>query len=121
LIPAPKPGFFVQMTEQEKKFIDYWQKERQNKKKFLRRLSIGLPAASIGAAVIFANFISGWYKRADAALNADSSVILVVLVALAATVAFITVFSAHHQWDRNEASYQELVHQQSQESTGHQQ
>jgi hypothetical protein len=104
-IPAFRDFF---MTEEEKRFVAFWQEQRLRKKQYLRRFSIGFPLGVLVAAAILVNFLSGWYKRADAALHADSSVIVVVVVALSAIVAFITVFSAHHQWDRNEAEYQRL-------------
>jgi ATP/ADP translocase len=97
------------MTIEEKKFVAYWEEQRVNKKRFLRRLSIGLPVGALLATAILINFLSGWYKRADAALNSDSSVIIVVVVAMIGIVIFITIFSAHHKWDRNEAFYQELI------------
>jgi hypothetical protein len=33
----------------------------------------------------------------------------VILVALIGIVIFITIFSAHHRWDRNETLFQELL------------
>jgi hypothetical protein len=42
-------------------------------------------------------------------LNSDPSVIIVILVALIGIVIFITIFSAHHRWDRNETLFQELL------------
>ena len=42
-------------------------------------------------------------------LHADSSVIIVVLIAIVAIVVFITIFSARHKWDMNEQHYHELM------------
>jgi ATP/ADP translocase len=97
------------MTEQEEDFLKYWQEQRKEKKKFLRKFSIGLPLAVLIAAAVLINFLSGWYKRAAMELRSHSSVILVVLVALLGIVVFITLFSAHHRWDQNELHYQELL------------
>ena len=97
------------LTSEEQKFLTYWGQERLHKKKYLRRFSIGLPLASLVAVAVLVNFLSGWYKRADTALRSNSSVIIVVMIALVGIVVFITIFSAHHRWDRNEAFYQELL------------
>ena len=97
------------LTAEEEQFLVYWSKERTKKKKFLRKLSIGLPLAVVIAAGSLFSLLSGWYQKADMALHMDASVIIVVLVALIGIVIFITVFSAHHKWDQNELHYQELM------------
>ena len=97
------------MTEEEKRFVTFWANQRLHKKQYLRRFSVGLPVAALIAAAVLANFLSGWYKKADAAVHADSSVIFVVVIAVVAIMVFIMVFTAHHKWDRNEAAYQELM------------
>ena len=63
---------------------------------------------------IFANFFSGWYKRADMVRNEatqknDASLILVLIVAALLIVAFVIIFSVRHKWDINEQRYRELV------------
>jgi amino acid transporter len=97
------------MTPEEQKFFNYWKEQRLHKKKFLRKLSIGLPLAVLAALVFVINLFSGWYKKATMQLNSDPSVIIVILVALIGIVIFITIFSAHHRWDRNETLFQELL------------
>jgi len=97
------------LTEDEKKFIEYWEIHRFRRKKVLKQIGIGLPLAVVIVAAIFINFFSGWYKRADMLLRANSSLIIVVLVAIVLIVGFITVFSAKHQWDMNEQRYREFL------------
>jgi len=97
------------MTPEEQKFFNYWKEQRLHKKKFLRKLSIGLPLAVLAALVFVINLFSGWYKKATMQLNSDPSVIIVILVALIGIVIFITIFSSHHRWDRNETLFQELL------------
>ena len=103
------------VTEEEKKFIAYWQKERTRKKRYLRNLSVGLP---LGVAIVLALFfssLSGWYTRADMVLRSNGSVIAVIVVAAIAIVVFITVFSSRHQWDQYEQQYQQLLQKQAAE------
>jgi FtsH-binding integral membrane protein len=96
------------LTEEEKKFIRYWEENRLQKKKVVRNMAVGLPLGLLFVVAIMANFFSGWYKRADMVLNTDSSLIMVLLVASLLIVIFMSVFSARHRWDINEQRYQEL-------------
>ena len=97
------------MTKEEQSFISYWSQERLRKKKFLRKLSIGLPLAVIISVAVLINVFSGWYQKADMELRSNSSLMIVILVAILGIVVFITIFSAHHRWDRNESMYQDLM------------
>jgi ATP/ADP translocase len=97
------------LTPEEEKFLTYWGAQRLKKKQFLRKFSIGLPLGVLIAAGLLINLLSGWYKKATMVINSDSSVIIVILVALIGIVVFITVFAAHHRWDRNETLYQEVL------------
>lgn len=108
------------LTQEEEKFLAYWQDQRLRKKQFLRKFSIGLPLGVLIAAALIINFLSGWYKKADMELHNNSSIIIVVLIATLAIVIFITIFSAHHRWDQNELLYQELLNKKEQESAVHQ-
>ena len=106
------------LTEEEEKFLSYWQQERQQKKRFLRKFSIGLPLGVLVAVLVLVNLSSGWYQRATMQLNRDVSVVPVILFAVVAIVVFITIFSAHHKWDRNETMYQELLQKKESEDEG---
>ena len=97
------------MTKEEQSFISYWSQERLRKKKFLRKLSIGLPLAVIISVAVLINIFSGWYQKADMELRSNSYLMIVILVAIIGIVVFITIFSAHHRWDRNESMYQDLM------------
>jgi len=96
------------LTDEEKKFIRYWEENRLRKKKVVRNMAVGLPLGLLLVIAIFANFFSGWYKRADMVLNTDSSLIMVLLVASVLIVVFFSVFSARRRWDINEQRYLEL-------------
>ena len=96
------------LTEEEKDFVRYWEANRLNKKRFLRQFSIGLPLSVGMVLVLFINLFSGWYKKADMELRSNSSVLIVILIAVAAIAVFITVFSSKHKWDQNEQRYNEL-------------
>ena len=96
------------LSQQEKDFLHYWEKNRLNKKRFLRQFSIGLPVGVLLVALIFINLLSGWYKKAEMQLRSNASLILVVIGALFITAVFIAIFSSKHKWEQNEQRYQEL-------------
>ena len=96
------------LTNDEKKFIDYWEHNRLPKKRVLKQLSVGLPVGVLLVLAIFINFFSGWDKRAQMVINTDPSVILVLIIAALLIVIFIVIFSARHRWDLNEQRYREL-------------
>ena len=97
------------LNDDEKRFIKYWEQNRKNRKRYLRRLSIGLPLGVLLVVAIFVNFFSGWDKRADMIMYQQSSLIYVLLGAALLIIVFIVVFSARYRWDINEQRYQELL------------
>lgn len=97
------------LTEEETKFIEYWEANRLRRKKVMKQLSLGLPLATLLVVTIFINFFSGWYKKAEMVKNKEPSLILVLLVACILIVVFTTVFSVRHKWDRYEQHYRELL------------
>ena len=96
------------LTQEEKDFIEYWEKNRERRKKIPRQLFIGLPFAVVLVAAIFISSLSGWYKRAAMTINVNSSAVLILLLASLLIVAFIVIFSVRHRWDMDEQRYLEL-------------
>lgn len=100
------------LTDEEEKFMAWWEQNRDKQKKFFRQLAIGLPAGVIFALAIFISVASGWYKRAMMTFNADpnvKSLLLVLIIALLLIVVFISVFSVKVKWERYEQRYRELL------------
>jgi predicted PurR-regulated permease PerM len=58
---------------------------------------------------VLASTLSGWYQRADMVLRTNSSMIIMILIAVVAIVLFIGLFSIHHQWDQHEQRYQQFL------------
>lgn len=97
------------ITEEEKKFIDYWEKNREKQKKLFYQLLVGLPLGVLFALPILINFLLGrfWYKRADSVgVSQFNPMVLIVAVVLIAV--FIGVFNKKLKWDRNDQFYREL-------------
>lgn len=98
------------LTTEEIEFIKFWEENRLNKKKVLNQLSVGLPMAVVFIIAIFANFFSGWFKKAEMTLYREkSSLIIVLILAAFLIVIFIVIFSVRHRWDMNEQHYLELL------------
>ena len=101
--------FAIMLTEDEKKFVAYWEVNRLRRKKTFKQLAIGMPLGAVISIAIFINFFSGWYKRADMVIRSGSSLILVLVIAAILIVVFTAVFSARHQWEVNEQRYREFL------------
>lgn len=101
------------LTEEERRFVDYWKEHRLQRKKWYRQLALGLPLAVILVTAISINFFSNWNKKAEMVRNEmvqkNASLFLVLVVACLAIVVFITLFSVRHKWDINEQRYRELL------------
>ena len=97
------------LTPEQERFFQYWAEQRQHKKEFLKKFSIGLPVVALITIAFFINFLSGWYGKADQELRSHSSLIIVILVAVIASVVFFIIFSARHKWEQNESDYQDLL------------
>jgi uncharacterized membrane protein YdjX (TVP38/TMEM64 family) len=96
------------LSQQEQDFIRYWETNRLSKKRFLRQFSIGLPLGVLIVVAIFVNVLSGWYRQADMVIRNNSSLMLVIVIALLIIAIFIAVFSSKHKWEQNEQRYLEL-------------
>ena len=103
------------LTDEESKFIDYWEANRLRRKRFIWQLGIGLPVGLFFVINIIVSVISGWHKQAITDLQSQSqsqggrSLILVIMIALLLIVVFTAVFSAKHKWDMYEQRYRELL------------
>ena len=96
------------LTEEEKRFLQYWQTNREREKKLLRQARAGLPIGlSVGAGILICVF-SGWYQRAMMEMNADISPTLLIFAVLLIALLF-AVFTQKQKWDMNEQTYLELL------------
>jgi hypothetical protein len=106
------------LTLEEKKFMDYWEKNRDKQRKIVRQFILGIPVGLLFTIPILISFSSGWYKRAGMMINTTDFNPGVLLVALLLIIGFMAIFSRRHKWDRNEQFYKELKAKESAEPTG---
>ena len=97
------------LTHKEEAFLVWWEANRGRQKKFIYQLLVGLPVGLILGVLIIANFVSGWYKRAEMIANASFNPMVLYLAALLIAV-FFAVFSKKFQWDQQEQRYKELMY-----------
>ena len=106
------------LTKHEKDFVEFWKKNRDERKKIRKQLFAGLPFGVLLVSLIFASSLSGWYKRAEMVLNVNASLILILLIASILIVAFIVIISVRHRWEMDEQRYQELISREKKEEAG---
>lgn len=97
----------IMLSEEEKAFMVYWEKNRARQKKTFYQLLVGLPLGLLLALPILLNYLSGWNKRAVMVGNAQSSP-FVLLIAVLAIAVFFSIFNKRHKWEMNEQRYLEL-------------
>ncbi|MEJ7769060.1 MAG: hypothetical protein WKF89_14680 [Chitinophagaceae bacterium] len=99
-------------SEEEKKFMIYWEQNRDTEKKTVKQWLVGLPLGMLFGIPILVNFLSGWFKRAKMVLNGQMNNHnfnpLVLIIALFLIISFIAIFSKRHKWDMYEQKYLEL-------------
>ncbi|WP_018611455.1 hypothetical protein [Segetibacter koreensis] len=95
------------LTEQEEKFLVYWENNKEKEKSFFRQISFGLPLGLLIGLGILLNFMSGWYTRATMVANSQSTP-LVLIIAIIIIVFFCSIFYSRHRWEMNDQKYQEL-------------
>ena len=101
------------LTKDELLFIEYWEKNKDKEKQFLRQLAVGLPMGLVFALpVLVAVIFHGWYKNM---VYISPSLITIIIIAVIAIAVFYTLFSMQFKWDRNEQIYKELKFKQSTE------
>ena len=96
------------LSEQEKQYIEYWEKNRGREKKLLNQLLIGLPLGILFGAPVLINLFTGWYKRADMEVNTRLNPIVLV-IAILLIIAFVAIFSMKHKWEMKEQQYKEFI------------
>ena len=98
------------LTESEEKFIEYWEKNRENESKLTYQLLSGLPWGLLFSLPILINFLLGrfWYKRADAVGTAQFNPLVLVFAVLLITI-FIGVFRKKFQWEERNQHYKSLM------------
>lgn len=96
-------------TDDEKKFIEYWEQNRERQASLSYQLLFGLPFGFLFSIPILINFLLGrfWYKRADAVGMSQFNPIVLVLAILIISI-FIALLNRKFRWEKLEQQYLEL-------------
>ena len=94
------------LTKDEKLFLEFWEKNRDREKRFLRQLAGGLPIGLIFALpVLIAVIFHNWYKSMT---YISGSQIIVITVGVLVIAVFFAIFRMKFKWENNEQLYKEL-------------
>lgn len=97
------------LSENEKRFVKYWEENRLREKSWKYQLLTGLPMGLLFSLPIIILLMTAklWYKRADMEANTMlSPVVLIIAVMLIAV--FIAIFYKNHRWEMKEQLYRQL-------------
>jgi hypothetical protein len=99
----------MSITEEERKFIDYWEVQRDKERKLMNQLMFGLPIGILFSVPLIINFFLGkfWYKRADAVGLSQFSPTILILAVLLITV-FVALLNRRFRWEKLEQQYLEI-------------
>ena len=96
------------LTEQEEKFVKYWEENRQLEQKSFKQYLKGLTRGlSIGVAILLV-LVTGWYQRANMEANSKLS-FTAFAIALLGIAVFMAWLYHNYKWETNEQQYLELV------------
>ena len=94
------------LTDQEKLFVDHWEKNRNKEKKILYKLALGLPIGIVFAFPILLSVIfRSWYKNM---VYISGSQLTIIIIAVLAIAVFFALAKMKFKWENNEQLYKEL-------------
>lgn len=100
------------LTEKEKQFIAYWEKNREEQSGFVSKLLRGFPMAILFSlpvilfVVVIRLFFPVWYTKIS---QTTPATFLTVIFAVLCITLFFAVFRMHSKWEHNEEVYKRLL------------
>ena len=97
------------ISDEERKFLVYWEAQRNKERKLTNQLMFGLPIGILFSVPLLVNFFLGkfWYKRADAVGISQFSPTVLVVAVLLITV-FVALLNRKFRWEKLEQQYLEI-------------
>jgi len=106
------------LTNDEKLFIEYWEKNRNKEKNFMRQLAGGLPIGLVFALpVLVVVIFHNWYKSMT---YISGSQIIVITIGVLGIAVFFALFRMKFKWESNEQLYKELKFKEKMDDAAHQ-
>jgi hypothetical protein len=109
------------ISEKDKKFMLYWEANREKESSFLSKLSRGFPMALIFSmpiillVVVIRLFLPDWYMKIS---GTSPGMFTTAVVAMFIITIFYAYFRMHYKWEMNEQLYQELKFKEKQSEKG---
>ena len=105
------------LNDDEKLFLEYWEKNRDNQKNFLYQLASGLPYGLLFALpVLVAVIFHDWYKTM---IYISPSQVIVIIIAVIMVALFFSIFRMKFKWEHNEQLYKELKYKEEKDHAAH--
>lgn len=105
------------LTDDEKLFLAYWEKNRDRDKKWMRQLVTGIPIGLVFALpVLVAVIFHDWYKNM---IYISSSQVIVIMIGVFFVAIFFAIFRNRFRWENNEQLYKELKFKEKQDDAAH--
>ncbi|MEO7307323.1 MAG: hypothetical protein ABIR78_01010 [Ferruginibacter sp.] len=101
----------MMLSEKDKDFITYWEKERERQSSIQAKLIAGLPMSILFCMPILLFitavylFLPEWYTRVS---NNMAGSIPTIVIALVICIVFFSYFRMQYKWEMNEQHYREL-------------
>jgi hypothetical protein len=99
------------LPEQETKFLQYWEQNRERENTFLRKLTGGMPMALIFSmpivlsVVVVRLFLPEWYTKIS---KTSPGTFITIIFAMIIVALFYSFFRMQYKWEMNEQLYKEL-------------
>lgn len=95
------------LSEEDKAFLEHWERVRLKEKKTLQQLMIGLPLGLLfGLPIVLSVLMRGWYKRMPYVSGTQFKVIIIAVLGIAV---FYAIFRMRFKWELNEQRYKALL------------
>jgi pilus assembly protein TadC len=105
------------LTNDEKLFLEFWEKNRDGQKRFIRQLAAGLPMGLIFALpVLIAVIFHNWYKSM---IYISNSQVIVIIIGVVGIAVFFAMFRMKFKWENNEQLYKELKFKEQKDEAAH--
>ena len=99
------------LSEKDKNFMIYWEKEKETRNTFSAKLTQGLPMAALFSVPVLVLitvvyfFFPEWYTKISSRLPGS---IITIVVAVIICMLFFSYFRMQYKWEMNEQLYREL-------------
>jgi MFS superfamily sulfate permease-like transporter len=100
------------LSEKDKEFMAYWEREKESRNSFSAKLTGGIPMAALFSVPILLFitavylFFPEWYTKISSRLPGS---IFIIVLAVMICILFFSYFRMQYKWEMNEQLYRELT------------